>query len=104
MLHEMQMGVRRADALRGLAARTRVLKLRTTATAVMQAGELGIPIANVLREQANEMRLVRRQRAEEQARKVPVKVVIPLILCLFPALFIVVIGPAAINLLHLVAR
>ena len=50
------------------------------------------------------MRLVRRQRAEEQARKVPVKVVIPLILCLFPALFIVVIGPAAINLLHLVAR
>jgi len=104
VLHEMQMGVRRADALRGLAARTRVLQLRTTATAVMQAGELGIPIANVLREQANEMRLVRRQRAEEQARKVPVKVVIPLILCLFPALFIVVIGPAAINLLHLVAR
>jgi tight adherence protein C len=104
VLQEMQMGVRRADAMRGLGTRTRVLQLRTTATAVMQAGELGIPIANVLREQANEMRLVRRQRAEEQARKVPVKVVIPLILCLFPALFIVVIGPAAINLINLMMR
>ena len=104
VLQEMQMGVRRADAMRGLGARTRVLQLRTTATAVMQAGELGIPIANVLRGQASEMRLVRRQRAEEQARKVPVKVVIPLILCLFPALFIVVVGPAAVNLMHLLTR
>jgi tight adherence protein C len=104
VLQEMQMGVRRADAMRGLATRTRVLQLRTAATAVMQAGELGIPIANVLREQAAEMRLVRRQRAEEQARKVPVKVVIPLILCLFPALFIVVIGPAAMNLMHLLTK
>jgi tight adherence protein C len=104
VLQEMQMGVRRADAMRGLAARTRVLQLRTMATAVMQAGELGIPIANVLREQAAEMRLVRRQRAEEQARKVPVKVVIPLILCLFPALFIVVIGPAAMNLVRLMTH
>jgi tight adherence protein C len=104
VLQEMQMGVRRADAMRGLGARTRVLQLRTTATAVMQAGELGIPIANVLREQASEMRLVRRQRADEMARKVPVKVVIPLILCLFPALFVVVVGPAAVNLMHLMTR
>jgi tight adherence protein C len=99
-LHEMQMGMRRADALRALATRTRVSELRTVSTAVVQAGELGIPIASVLREQANEMRLKRRQRAEEQAQKVPVKVTVPLILCLFPALFIVVIGPAVINIMH----
>jgi len=98
-LQEMQMGVRRADAMRALAARSRVVELRTMATAVMQAGELGIPIADVLRQQSVEMRLKRRQRAEEQAGKVPVKVVIPLILCLFPALFIVVIGPAVVNLM-----
>jgi tight adherence protein C len=85
--------------MRALGARSRVAELRTMATAVMQAGELGIPIADVLRQQANEMRLKRRQRAEEQAGKVPVKVVIPLILCLFPALFIVVIGPAVVNLM-----
>jgi len=104
VLQEMHIGVPRAEAMRGLANRTRVLQLRTLATAVMQAGELGIPIANVLREQAVEMRLVRRQRAEEQARKVPVKVVVPLVLCLFPALFVVIIGPAAVNLIHLMAH
>ncbi len=104
VLQEMHIGVPRAEAMRGLANRTRVLQLRTMATAVMQAGELGIPIASVLREQAVEMRLVRRQRAEEQARKVPVKVVVPLVLCLFPALFVVVIGPAAVNLMHLMTR
>jgi tight adherence protein C len=98
MLQEMQMGQRRADALRALAARSRVNELRTMATAGVQATELGIPIAQVLREQAAEMRLKRRQRAEAQAQKVPVKVVIPLVLCLFPALFIVVIGPGVINI------
>ncbi len=100
LLHEMQMGMRRADALRALGSRTRVPELRTVSTALVQAGELGIPIAGVLREQASDMRLKRRQRAEEQAQKVPVKVTVPLILCLFPALFIVVIGPAAINIMH----
>ncbi len=100
VLHEMQMGMRRADALRALGQRTRVAELRTVSTAVVQAGELGIPIAAVLREQASEMRLKRRQRAEEQAQKVPVKVTVPLILCLFPALFIVVIGPAVIHVMH----
>jgi tight adherence protein C len=100
MLHEMQMGQRRADALRALASRTTVLELRTVATSLVQAGELGIPIAHVLREQASQMRVRRRQRAEEEARKLPVKVIFPLILCLFPALFIVVIGPAVINIMH----
>jgi tight adherence protein C len=100
MLQEMQMGQRRADALRALASRTTVLELRTVATSLVQAGELGIPIAHVLREQASQMRVRRRQRAEEEARKLPVKVIFPLILCLFPALFIVVIGPGVINIMQ----
>jgi tight adherence protein C len=99
MLQEMQMGQRRSDALRDMAGRSKVSELRTLATAVVQATELGVPIANVLREQAAEMRLRRRQRAEEQAQKVPVKVVFPLILCILPALFIVVIGPGVINIM-----
>lgn len=99
MLHEMQMGQRRADAMRALAGRTTVIELRTIATSLVQAGELGIPIANVLREQSREMREKRRQRAEEEARKLPVKVIFPLVLCLFPVLFIIVIGPGVINIL-----
>jgi tight adherence protein C len=95
MQHEMQMGRPRADAIRGMSARTSVSELRNFCTAIVQAGELGIPIANVLREQSQEMRLKRRQRADEQARKVPVKMVMPLVLCLLPALFIIVLGPAA---------
>jgi tight adherence protein C len=66
----------------------------------VQATDLGIPIAGVLREQAAQMRLRRRQRAEEQARKVPVKIVVPLILCILPSLFIVVIGPGVLNIMH----
>jgi tight adherence protein C len=104
MLQEMQMGQRRSEALRALAARSRVTELRTMATAVVQATELGIPIAHVLREQAAEMRLRRRQRAEGQAQKVPVKVIFPLVLCLFPALFIVVIGPGVINIMNALFR
>ena len=66
---------------------------------VVQATELGIPIANVLREQAKEMRIARRQRAEEMAQKVPIKILFPLIFCLFPAIFIVVLGPGVIRIL-----
>ena len=100
MLQETHMGQRRSDALRALAGRTTVGQLRTLATSLVQAGELGIPIATVLREQSRDMRLRRRQDAEEQARKLPVKVTIPLVLCLFPALFIVVIGPGALRIMH----
>ncbi len=99
MLQEIQMGQRRADGLRGLAARTTVVELRTLATSLVQAADLGIPIGTVLREQAHQMRLRRRQYAEEQARKLPVKIVIPLVLCIFPALFIVVVGPGVINII-----
>jgi tight adherence protein C len=99
-LQEMQIGKSRTQALRAMADRTTVAELRGFVSALVQAGELGIPIANVLREQSKEMRLQRRQRAEEKAQKVPVKILIPLIGCLFPALFIVVIGPGAILIMH----
>jgi tight adherence protein C len=99
MLQEVQMGQRRADGLRALAGRTTVGELRTLATSLVQAADLGIPIATVLRAQSQQMRVRRRQYAEEQARKLPVKIVIPLVLCIFPALFIVVVGPGMINII-----
>ena len=99
-LQEMQIGNTRTRALRGMADRTTVPELRAFVSALVQAGELGIAIANVLREQAKEMRLRRRQRAEEKAQKVAVKILFPLIACLFPALFVVVLGPGAIQIMH----
>ncbi len=99
-LQEIQIGKSRSEALRSLADRTTVAELRAFVSALVQAGELGIPVADVLREQAKEMRLRRRQRAEEKAQQVPVKILFPLVGCLFPALFIVVIGPGAISIMH----
>ena len=100
VLQEMQFGRSRVQALRAMTARTTAPELRTFVSALVQAAELGIPIAAVLREQAHEMRLKRRQKAEEQAQKVPVKILVPLILFLMPALFIVILGPGAINIYH----
>jgi tight adherence protein C len=100
VLKEMQIGKSRTQALRAMADRTTVPELRAFASALVQAGELGIPVARVLREQAKEMRIRRRQRAEEQAQKVTVKILFPLIFFLFPALFVVIIGPGAINIAH----
>lgn len=99
-LQEMQIGRSRAEALHGMAARTTSQDLRAFVSAIVQAGELGIPISRVLREQAAEMRVKRRQRAEEQAQKVPVKIMVPLILCIFPALIVVIIGPGIIQIAH----
>lgn len=98
VLQEMQIGKSRNEALRALTTRTTVPELRAFVSALAQAGELGVPIAAVLREQAREMRVRRRQRAEEQAQKVPVKILFPLIACLFPAMFVIIIGPGAISI------
>jgi tight adherence protein C len=99
-LQEMQIGQSRTDSLRALLTRTTVPELRVFVAALVQAGELGIPIAKVLREQAGEMRIRRRQRAEEQAQKVPVKIMFPLVVCLFPALMVVIIGPGILRIAH----
>jgi tight adherence protein C len=100
-LQEMQIGKSRTEALRALADRTTVPELRAFVSALVQAGELGISIAGVLREQAKEMRLRRRQRAEEKAQKIQIKILFPLIFCLFPALFVVVMGPGVMSVLQL---
>ena len=97
-LQEMQVGVARGTALRNLATRSNAPDLRHFTTAIVQAESYGIPVADVLRTQAAELRLKRRQRAEERAMKIPVKIVIPLVLCILPSLFIIILGPAAISI------
>ena len=104
VIQEMQFGKSRSEALRGLADRTDVVEIKIFVSALIQAGELGISIGSVLREQAAEMRVRRRQRAEEKAQKLPVKILMPLILCLLPAMFVVVLGPAAIKIVHTITH
>lgn len=100
VLQEMQIGKGRSDALRGLSDRTDVAELRTFVAAMVQAEVFGIPIANVLRTQSKEMRLKRQQRAEEKAAKVPVKIMVPLVLFILPALFVVIIGPGVVSIVE----
>jgi tight adherence protein C len=100
VLQEMQIGLGRADAMRALIERTDLPELRGFVTAMVQADTFGIPIANVLRVQSREMRVKRSQRAEELAQKVPVKILFPLIFCILPALFVVILGPAAIRIIQ----
>ena len=97
-LQHVQAGLSRAEALRGLANRNKVIELRQFVAAILQAEQFGIPMAQVLRVQAQEQRRKRRQRAEEKAMKLPVKVLFPLVLCILPALFVVLIGPAALQI------
>ena len=99
VLREMQIGKGRGDALRALSERTNLPELRGFVSALSQADAFGIPIAQVLRVQSGEMRVKRRQRAEEKAQQVPVKITIPLIFCILPCLFLAVMGPAAISIL-----
>lgn len=98
-LQDIQVGVGRRRALRGLADRSDVPDLRHFITAVLQAESYGVPIANVLKDQAKEMRTKRRQRAEEAARKLPLKLLFPLIVFILPPQFIVLVGPAALRLI-----
>lgn len=95
VLQEMQIGKSRGDAFRSLADRTTVGELRAFVSSLVQADQFGIPIANVLREQSKELRVKRRQRAEEKAQKVPVKIMVPLVIFIFPVIFIIILGPAA---------
>jgi tight adherence protein C len=99
VLREMQIGQGRSDALRALSERTNVTDIRTFVGAMVQADSFGIPIAQVLRVQSAEIRVKRRQRAEEKAQQVPVKITIPLIFCILPTLFISVMGPAVLSIM-----
>ncbi len=99
MLLEVEMGRPRREALIDLAVRVDVPDLLAFVNAVTQAQQLGTNLGKVLRTQAGQMRVKRRQRAEEAARRMPVKMVFPLVLCLMPSLFIVIIGPIALSVM-----
>lgn len=99
VLTEMQIGMARSQAMRSLGERTTLPELRGFANSMVQADAFGIPVGQVLRVQSAEMRIKRRQRAEEKAQKVPVKIMVPLIFCILPTLFISVLGPAAIAII-----
>jgi tight adherence protein C len=99
-LQDMSIGRSRRDSYRELERRTNSEDLRRFIRAIAQADAYGISIADVLRVQASEMRVRRRQRAEEQALKVPVKIIFPLVFCILPVLFIVVLTPAVIGIVR----
>lgn len=100
MLGEMRAGSSRADALRAMEARLDVQEVRSFILTMIQADTFGVSIAQVLRNQADEMRIRRRQYAQELAQKAPVKMLIPMVFCIFPALFVVVLGPAVLDILE----
>jgi tight adherence protein C len=95
-LAEVRIGKARRDALREMVARTNVPALTNFISAIIQAEQLGVAIARVLEVQSEQLRIQRRQRAEEMAAKAPIKMLFPLVGCIFPSLFIVVLGPAMI--------
>lgn len=98
VLQEMQIGLGRSQAMRALGERSDLPEIKGFVSAMVQADTFGIPVSRVLRVQSKELRIKRSQRAEEMAQKVPVKILFPLIFCILPALFIVVIGPAGISI------
>jgi tight adherence protein C len=100
-LAEIRVGRPRREALRDIVGRTEVPALTSFIGAIAQAEQLGVPISRVLQVQSEQLRIERRQRAEELANKAPIKIMFPLVGCIFPALFIVILGPAVILLLSL---
>jgi tight adherence protein C len=98
MLHEIRIGSTRADALRAMADRSDVPELRGFILAMLQADTFGVSISRLLRSQADEMRIKRRLFAQEKAQKAPVKMLFPLVFCIFPSIFVVILGPAMINI------
>jgi tight adherence protein C len=100
MLQETRVGVSRYQAMRALAERTDVDDLNSFILAMNQADTFGVSIGRMLRVQADEMRTRRRQRAQEKAFAAPVKMVFPLVLCIFPAIFVILLGPAAISIIR----
>ena len=99
-LGEIQLGKPRREALKNMADRNPVDEFRTFIGSIIQAEQLGIPIKNVLNTQSQQMRVNRKQRAQEKAMKAPVKMLLPLLLFIFPVLFIVLLGPTVLQLLE----
>ncbi len=99
-LRDIALGKARKDALKELGERTQVPDLIQFTNAVVQAETMGSSVGTVLRVQSDQLRIKRRQRAEEQAYKAPVKMLFPLVMCIFPTLFIVILGPAIITIMQ----
>ena len=99
-LAEVRVGKARREALRDIVPRTEVPPLTNFLGAIIQAEQLGVSISKVLQVQSEQLRIERRQRAEEQAAKAPIKMLFPLVGCIFPSLFIVILGPAIILIMQ----
>jgi tight adherence protein C len=100
MLNETRAGSSRSEAMRAIEQRTDVAEVRSFVLAILQADTFGVSIGRILRAQADEMRIKRRQIAQEKAMKAPVKMLLPMVFCIFPSLFVIVLGPAVINIYH----
>lgn len=99
-LQEIKMGKQRRDALKDLGIRTGVENLNTLISAIIQVDQLGVSIGNVLRTQSKQMRLLQKQKIEEKAMKAPIKMLIPMILFIFPTIFLVLLGPAVLQMME----
>lgn len=99
VLSDMRLGRSRRDALKDMATRTGVDDVQTFVAAIIQADQLGVALSKILRIQADQLRTRRRQRAEEAAQKAPVKMLFPMVFLIFPALFVVILGPAVPRLM-----
>src|SRR3546814_1314237 len=95
---EMRAGASGGEALGNLAQRVQMPAVRSFVTAIREADQFGISVSTVLRDQADDMRIARRQAAQEKAQKAPVKMLVPMVFCIFPPMFIVVIGPAGLSM------
>jgi tight adherence protein C len=100
VLREIQLGKLRREALRDMADRVGITEMTSFVAAVIQSEQLGVSMAKVLRIQADQMRIKRRQIAEEEAHKAPIKMLVPMGLLIFPSLMIVLLTPAALRLFH----
>jgi tight adherence protein C len=100
VLQEIQLGKRRGDALRDMSSRMEVPDVTSFVAALLQAEQLGVSIAKILRIQSDQMRVKRRQRAQEKAQQAPVKMMIPMVLLIFPSIWIALMGPSVIILLE----
>lgn len=94
---EVQMGIARRDSLRAVAKRTNMQELQTFATAIIQSEQYGTPMKNVLRQQSEQLRLSRKQIAQEKGMKAPVRILLPMVLLIFPVIFIILLGPTIIT-------
>lgn len=100
VVQDMRVGVGRSVALANMAERIDIPELRAFVAALSQAEKLGVPVSETLRIQTGELRIKRRQQAEEQAMKLPVKILFPMVVCILPVLFIVLLGPVAIRIME----